>query len=57
LGTANRLLREVAGCPGQWWGPHPWRGSKNVWMWHFGTWFSRHGGVGLMAGLDDLFQP
>jgi len=27
---------------------------------HFGTWFSRHGGVGVMAGLDDLrglFQP
>ena len=29
-------------------------------MWRFGTWFSRHGGVGLMVGLDDLrglFQP
>ena len=29
-------------------------------MWHFGTWFSRHGGVGVTAGLDDLrglFQP
>jgi len=27
---------------------------------HFGTWFSRHGGAGLMAGLDGLrglFQP
>jgi len=23
-------------------------------MWHFGTWFSRHGGVGLTFGLDDL---
>ena len=23
-------------------------------MWHFGTWFSRHGGVGAMAGLHDL---
>jgi len=21
-------------------------------MWHFGAWFSRHGGVGLMVGLD-----
>jgi len=33
---------------------------KNVWVFHFGTWFSRHGGVGLMVGLDDLgglFQP
>jgi len=18
------------GCPGQWWSPHPWRGSKNM---------------------------
>jgi len=23
-------------------------------MWHFGTWFSRHGGVGVMLGLDEL---
>jgi len=23
-------------------------------MWHFGIWLSRHGGVGLMVGLDDL---
>jgi len=29
-------------------------------MWHFRTWFSRHGGVGLIVGLEDLrglFQP
>jgi len=29
-------------------------------MWFFGIWFSSHGGVGLMVGLDDLrdlFQP
>ena len=29
-------------------------------MWHFGIWFSSHGGVGQMAELDDLrglFQP
>ena len=58
------LLKEWSGtgrgCPGQWWSPHPWKGSKNVWMWHFGIWFSRHGGVGLTVGLDDLrglFQP
>jgi len=28
------LLQEWSGigpgCPGQWWSPHPWRGSKNV---------------------------
>jgi len=27
------LLKECSGtgpgCPGQWWSPHPWRGSKN----------------------------
>jgi len=29
-------------------------------MWHFRTWFSRHGGGGLTVGLNDLrgfFQP
>jgi len=48
------------GCPGRWWSPHPRRGSNTMWMWHFRTWFSRHGGVGLTVGLDDLrglFQP
>ena len=36
------------------------RGLKSVWMCHFGTGFSRCGGVGGMVGLDDLrglFQP
>jgi len=42
------------GCPGRWWCHHPWRGSKNVQIWHFRTWFSRCGGVGLTFGLDDL---
>ena len=34
-----------------------------VYMWHFGTWFSRHGGVGWVVGLHEsshlrhLFQP
>jgi len=58
------LLKEWSdigtGCPGRWWSHHPWRCSKTVWMWHFRTWFSRHGGVGLMVGLGDLrglFQP
>jgi len=48
------------GCSGQWWSPHPWRGSKTMWMWHFRTWFSRRGGVVWMVGLHDLrglFQP
>jgi len=42
------------GCPGQWGSPHPWMGSKTVWMWPLGTWLSRHGGVGLAVGLGDL---
>jgi len=25
------------GCPGKQWSHH--RGSKNMWMWHFRTWF------------------
>jgi len=40
--------------------PIPGGVQKNVQIWHFRTLFSRHGGVGLMAGLDDvrrLFQP
>ena len=48
----NRLPREVAQS-------HPCRCLKNMQMWHFGIWFSRHGG-GLTVGLDDLrdlFQP
>jgi len=38
----------------------PWRCSKIMYLWYFRTWFSRHGGVGLTVGLDDvrgLFQP
>jgi len=40
--------------------PHPWRCLRDVWMWHFRTQFSRHGGDGLTVGLDDFrghFQP
>jgi len=48
------------GCPGKWLSHRPWRCSRNVWIWHFWTFFSRHSGVGLMIGLEDLrglFQP
>jgi len=52
------LLKEWSGigtgCPGRWLSYHPWRCSKNMQMCHFGTWFSRHGDVGWMVGLDDL---
>ena len=26
------------GCPGRWWGYHPWECSKSIEMWHWGTW-------------------
>jgi len=58
----NRLPRShcPGGTPPGWWSHRPWRCSKNMYMWHFRTWFSRHGGVGLTVGLDNLrglFQP
>jgi len=54
MSLLNEWSGTGTGCPGQWWSPHPWRDSKTVWMWHFETWFSRHGGVGVTVGLDDL---
>jgi len=63
-GGSDRILGKMSslqewsglgpGCPRRWWSPHPWRGSKTMWMWHFKIWFSRNGGVGLVVGLDDL---
>jgi len=35
-------------------------GFRRMQIRYFGTWFSRHGGVGLAVGLDDLgglYQP
>jgi len=55
-----RSLPKGTGCPGKWLSHQPWRCSKNISMWHFRTWFSRHGGVGVMVGhvdLRSLFQP
>jgi len=49
----NRLPREMVESPSL-------QVFENLKMWHFRTWFSRHGGVGWMIGLDDLggiFQP
>ena len=49
----TRLPRAVGESPSL-------EGFKKVWLWHFRTWYSRHGGVGVMVGLDDLrglFQP
>jgi len=42
------------GCPGRWLSCHPWSCSNYVKKWHFGIWFSRHGGVGRMVGADDI---
>ena len=51
----------VPGSPGRWWSHHPWRCSRSILMWHWGTWLS---GEMLVVGgqldLDDrggLFQP
>ena len=43
----NRLPRAVVESPSL-------EMFKNMQMWHFRTGFSRHGGLGLMVGLDDL---
>jgi len=50
------LLKERSGtgtgCPGQWWSPHPWRGSRTVWMWHLGTGLPAVGDPASAGGLD-----
>jgi len=58
------LLKEWSGigtgCQGSGGVTIPGGVQKNMSIRHFRTWFSRHGGVGLTAGLDDLrglFQP
>jgi len=43
LGKKNSLKEWLSigtGCPQRWWGHCPWRCSRNVKMWHSGTWFS-----------------
>jgi len=42
------------GCPGRWWGHHPWRSSRTVEMWHWGTWLVGMVGMGWV-GLDVIF--
>ena len=42
------------GCPWRQWSHHPWRCSRNIQMWRWGTWFSGHDVDGLVVGLDDL---
>lgn len=49
------------GCLGWWWSHHPWRYSRDMWMCHWGTWFSDGTWqVRLMVRLNNrnsLFQP
>jgi len=60
ISSLKGLSSTETGFPGRWLSHHPWRCLKNGWMCYFGVWLSRHGGVGLTGGLDDLrglFQP
>jgi len=40
-------------CPGRWWGHCPWRCSRTVEMWHWGTWWD---GLGLDLGILEVFS-
>jgi len=49
LGNISSLKEwccSVTGCPGRWWSHHPWRSSRTVWMWHWGTWSVSMVGMG-----------
>jgi len=37
--NGNQELRGSHSCPGRWWSHQPWRCSRNVWTWCWGTWF------------------
>lgn len=64
-GTISSLKEELSmgtDCPEKWLGHHSWKCSKNVWIWHLGTWFSGEdvSDITLMAGLDVprwVFKP
>jgi len=43
----HRLPRAVGESPSL-------EGFKNMWLWHFGTWFSRRGGVGVT--ISEVFS-
>lgn len=34
----ERVIRHWKGQPRRWWSPHPWRCSRNEWMWHSVPW-------------------
>lgn len=44
-------VRIGTGCPGKWWGHGPWWCWTTVEIWHWGAWFSGHGGDGLALDL------
>ena len=44
-------VRIGTGCPGKWWSHCPWWCWTTVEIWHWGAWFSGHGGDGLALDL------
>ena len=40
-------------CPVWWWSHRPWRYSRSMEIWHWGTWISDHGGDRSTNGFGD----
>jgi len=40
ISSLKEWLGAGMGCPGRWLSHCYWRCLRNVWMWHWGTWFS-----------------
>mgnify|MGYP001856499587 CR=1 FL=1 len=54
ISSQNEWWGSGTGCPGRWWSHHPWRCSRTVWMWHWGTWLVGMVGMGWWLGPEDL---
>lgn len=58
--STKRVVKHWKGCPEKGLSHQPWRGLKDVYVWHLGTQFSGGlGSAGLMVGLNlkGLCQP